>query len=263
MHKRETSKIILIAIAIMALIVVLAWMTGTSEPDILDVPETEQSEQPVPAFKAIEDITEKKKAFFAYLKPEVEKQNDYLLSLRHYLQTLQRQLAAGNSLTEDDDERLEWLAGEYRVDKDLPADAQIPKLLNKVDILPVELVLMQAANESAWGTSRFAQQGYNFFGLWCYQKGCGFVPARRNSGASHEVAKFENLSRATYTYMRNINRHDAYRELRHIRASLRRAQLPVTGLALAEGLMNYSERGAAYVNELQNMIRYNKRFITE
>ena len=63
--------------------------------------------------------------------------------------------------------------------------------------------------------------------------------------------------------MRNINRHDAYRELRHIRASLRRAQLPVTGLALAEGLMNYSERGAAYVNELQNMIRYNKGFITE
>ena len=122
---------------------------------------------------------------------------------------------------------------------------------------------MQAANESAWGTSRFAQQGYNFFGLWCYKKGCGFVPARRNSGANHEVAKFENLSRATYTYMRNINRHDAYRELRHIRASLRRAQLPVTGLALAEGLMNYSERGAAYVNELQNMIRYNKGFITE
>ena len=78
MHKRETSKIILIAIAIMALIVVLAWMTGTSEPDILDVPETEQAEQPVPDFKAIEDTTEKKKAFFAYLKPEVEKQNDYL-----------------------------------------------------------------------------------------------------------------------------------------------------------------------------------------
>lgn len=263
MHKRETSKIILIAVAIMALVVVIAWMSSTREPDILDVPESEQAEKPVPDFNAIEDTQDKKIAFFAYLKPEVDKQNDYLLSLRHYLQTLQRQISAGKGITEDDDERLEWLADEYRVDQELPADEQISRLLNKVDILPVELVLMQAANESAWGTSRFAQEGYNFFGLWCYKKGCGFVPSRRNSGANHEVAKFDNLSRATYTYMRNINRHDAYRELRHIRASLRRAQLPVTGLALAEGLMNYSERGAAYVNELQNMIRYNIGFITE
>ncbi|MDC8831111.1 glucosaminidase domain-containing protein [Alteromonas gilva] len=263
MHKRETSKIVLIAIAIMAVVVIIAWMTSTTEPDILDVPESEQAEKPVPNFKAIEDATEKKEAFFAYLKPEVEKQNNYLLSLRHYLQTLQRRLNAGNHLTEEDNERLIWLAEEYRVDEDIPAERQISDLLNKVDILPLELVLMQAANESAWGTSRFAQDGYNFYGLWCYQKGCGFVPSRRNSGASHEVAKFPNLSIATYTYMRNINRHSAYRELRHIRASLRRAQLPVTGLALAEGLMSYSERGAAYVNELQSMIRYNQELITE
>ncbi len=263
MHKRETSKIILIAIAIMAVVVIIAWMTSTQEPDILDVPESEQAQQPVPNFKAIEDSTDKKKAFFAYLKPEVEKQNNYLLSLRHYLQTLQRRMNAGNHLTEEDNERLLWLATEYRVDEDIPTEQQIAALLNKVDILPLELVLMQAANESAWGTSRFAQNGYNFYGLWCYQKGCGFVPSRRNTGASHEVAKFSNLSLATYTYMRNINRHQAYRELRHIRASLRRAQLPVTGLALAEGLMSYSERGAAYVNELQSMIRYNKELITE
>lgn len=263
MHKRETSKILVISVAIMAAIVVIAWMTSTSEPDILEVPETEQAEKPVPDFSAITDSKEKKKAFFAYIKPEVDKQNNYLLSLRLYLQTMQRKLSAGKNLTEEDNERLTWLAKEYRVDDDVPTDKQISSLLNKVDILPVELVLMQAANESAWGTSRFAQQGYNFFGLWCYKKGCGFVPSRRNSGANHEVAKFDNLSRATYTYMRNINRHAAYRELRHIRSSLRRAQLPITGLALAEGLMNYSERGAAYVNELQNMIRFNKELIPE
>lgn len=261
MHKRETSKILIISVAIMAAIVVIAWMTSTQEPDILEIPETEQAEQPVPDFMSISDTKEKKQAFFAYLKPEVEKQNNYLLSLRLYLQTMQRRISAGKNLTEDDNERLEWLAKEYRVDQDVLAEKQINALLNKVDVLPVELVLMQAANESAWGTSRFAQQGYNFFGLWCYKKGCGFVPSRRNSGANHEVAKFDNLSRATYTYMRNINRHNAYRELRHIRSSLRRAQLPISGLALAEGLMNYSERGAAYVNELQNMIRYNKGLI--
>ena len=61
--------------------------------------------------------------------------------------------------------------------------------------------------------------------------------------------------------MRNINRHYAYKELRDIRNTLRSNQLPVTGVALAEGLMNYSERGVAYVEELQAMIRYNKDYM--
>ena len=136
-------------------------------------------------------------------------------------------------------------------------------LLQKIDVLPVELVLVQAANESAWGTSRFARKGYNFFGLWCFTKGCGFVPNRRNDDASHEVAKFENLSQATYTYMRNLNRHDAYKDLREIRSRLRANQIAISGVALAEGLMKYSERGAAYVEELQNMIKYNEEFLSE
>ena len=103
----------------------------------------------------------------------------------------------------------------------------------------------------------------NFFGLWCFSKGCGFVPNRRNDGASHEVAKFDSLSRATYTYMRNLNRHDAYADLREIRSRLRANQIPITGVALAEGLMNYSERGAAYVEELQTMILFNEEFLSE
>lgn len=259
MHKRETTKIVLISTIVLAVIVAIAWYSSTREPDILDIPQTEYADEPVPDFASIENTSDKKRAFFNYLRPEVEKQNEYLLSLRHYLQTLQR----ADKLKEDDLERLEWLREEYRIDEKADAQNAIKALLIKIDILPIELVLMQAANESAWGTSRFAQEGYNFFGLWCYRKGCGFVPARRNSGASHEVAKFDDLSRATYTYMRNINRHNAYRELRHIRQSLRNAQMPVTGIALSEGLMSYSERGADYVEELQNMIRFNKEYLTE
>ena len=89
------------------------------------------------------------------------------------------------------------------------------------------------------------------------------MPSRRESGAAHEVAKFDNLSKATYTYMRNLNRHDAYSEMRKIRSTLRLNQLPLTGVALAEGLMNYSERGVAYVEELQAMIRYNSEYLEQ
>lgn len=261
MHKRETTKIVLVTVGILAVIVINAWILSSREPDILDVPETEQASEPVPDFASYDNVNERKRAFFSYLRPEVEKQNEYLLSLRHYIQTLQRKQTAGEGLSEDDEKRLAWLRKEYKVNDEVSTDTAISRLLARVDILPVELVLVQAANESAWGTSRFAQEGYNFFGLWCFREGCGFVPQRRSSGADHEVAKFDNLSRATYTYMRNINRHKAYSDLRTIRNRMRVNQLPVTGQALAEGLINYSQRGAAYVEELQAMIQFNKRFM--
>ena len=66
--------------------------------------------------------------------------------------------------------RLDALIEEYRIDPEEDLVAMIARLMRRVDIIPIELVLMQAANESAWGTSRFAQKGYNFFGLWCFKK---------------------------------------------------------------------------------------------
>ncbi|RDV24139.1 mannosyl-glycoprotein endo-beta-N-acetylglucosamidase [Alteromonas aestuariivivens] len=263
MHKRETSKIILITLGVLAVIVINAWIIVTQKPDILEVPETEQAEKPVPDFAAIKNVSEKKRAFFRYLRPEVEKQNEYLLSLRHYVQTLRRQLSSEGRLNSEDLRRVAWLSEEYKIDDEQDLDDKLQELLTKIDILPVNLVLAQAANESAWGTSRFAQKGYNFFGMWCFKRGCGFVPAQRSDGASHEVARFDNLSRATYTYLRNINRHPAYHDLRQIRATLRANQMPITGQALAEGLMNYSERGAAYVEELQSMMQFNQEYLSE
>ncbi|MFQ3192663.1 MAG: Bax protein, partial [Paraglaciecola sp.] len=100
---------------------------------------------------------------------------------------------------------------------------------------------------------------YNFFGLWCFKKGCGFVPRQRNDGAEHEVAKFRDLSHAVMTYIRNINRHYAYKELRVIRQELRQSDKPVTARALAVGLSSYSERGQEYIDELLSMLRVNKK----
>lgn len=263
MHKRETLKIVLITLGVLAVMVINALILTKREPDILEVPETPEASEPVPDFSAFDSVEDKKIAFFNYLRPEVEKQNKYLLALRNYVQTLYRKALASETLSEDDLSRLAWLEKEYRVKSEQPIKSRLLDLLKKIDILPAELVLVQAANESAWGTSRFAREGYNFFGLWCFKKGCGFVPTNRNEGAFHEVAKFNSLSRATYTYMRNLNRHEAYSDLREIRSRLRANQIPISGVALAEGLMNYSERGAAYVDELQNMIRFNQEYLTE
>jgi len=256
MHKL---KIISIAVIVLVLVLFGVYSLQPEQSVIQKIPQSESAKKPIPDFSQYEITTEKKKAFFSYLKPAVEAQNNHILVQREFIHGLRAKYISGEMITEKQMQELNWLADEYRVDADNKSlEPVFDKLLNRVDIIPVELVLVQTANESAWGTSRFARKGYNFFGLWCFKEGCGFVPKRRNDGSVHEVAKFNNLSRAMYTYMRNLNRHDAYREMRAIRKQLRNKMQPISALALTEGLTKYSERGDDYVVELKQMIRVNK-----
>ncbi len=48
------------------------------------------------------------------------------------------------------------LYDEFRMDVAETDEIMLAELLKRVDVIPEALVLMQAANESAWGTSRFA-----------------------------------------------------------------------------------------------------------
>lgn len=245
------------------LLVIMAALYPFIQPEAPEPPIIIEAKpgKPVPNFAQYDDIIAKKKAFFAYLYPVVQQQNAQLLQLRHFVLAVQQKLKNGLDLTSAQQRKLQGLMQEYRVKSSQPIMTQINLLLGRVDMIPVELVLVQAANESAWGTSRFARQGYNFFGLWCFSKGCGFVPSRRNDDASHEVAKFNNLTDAVYSYIRNLNRNRAYADLRHIRKVLRQNQQPLSGEALSNGLMRYSERGQAYINELKEMIRTNRKYI--
>jgi Bax protein len=127
-----------------------------------------------------------------------------------------------------------------------------------VDTIPASLVLAQAANESAWGTSRFARQGKNVFGIWCFRDGCGKVPNARAPGKRHEVASFDSVQDGVSYYLLLLNTHPAYAQLRSLRDEKRRVDEKPTGATLAEGLLRYSERGGAYVRELQAMIRVNQ-----
>jgi Bax protein len=144
----------------------------------------------------------------------------------------------------------------------LPTDdvvdkAYLQRLLWRVDVIPPSLVLAQAASESAWGTSRFAQDGNNFFGQWCFKRGCGFVPASRRPTANHEVKSFASIEDAVHAYFMNLNTYPSYQYLRVIRQQLRNKEQPIDGISLSEGLGSYSERGDAYIKELRTMIYKN------
>lgn len=219
--------------------------------------------KPLPDFNAITETNAKKRAFFNYLRPHVQRENSRLRNLRQQLLVLAEKKQKNQRLNINEYAFLYSLYDEFRMDVAESDPQMLQELLKRVDILPVSLVLMQAANESAWGTSRFAVEGFNFFGQWCFREGCGLVPLSRGEDQSHEVAKFDSPAQSIRSYFYNLNTFHTYESLREIRAKLRSERKPVRGEALAAGLGRYSERGDEYIAEISNMIRFNRRFLED
>ncbi|MEJ2470275.1 MAG: glucosaminidase domain-containing protein [Desulfuromonadales bacterium] len=203
------------------------------------------------------NLEAKKQSFFMGLLPMVLLANQEIRQERaQVLEILQKHRAG--QLQDDDRARLNAIMQRYELrGRPLVDHRTRSTLLRRVDTIPPSLVLAQAANESAWGTSRFARLGNNLFGEWTFKPGSGIVPEDRPSGAIYEVRKFPSLYESIRSYMKNLNTHSAYRKLRQIRERLRQSGQAVTGIALAHGLSKYSQRGAAYVTEIQAMIRQN------
>ncbi|MFC5077619.1 hypothetical protein VTH8203_03751 [Vibrio thalassae] len=222
--------------------------------------------QSKPDTSAMTDTRTKKKNFFDYLRPGVEIENARVLKERKRLLDMQTALEQ-NALDSEQIETAKRLGRLYQLEPTEVTAQWLDKMLHRVDVLPEALVLTQAANESAWGTSRFAKEANNYFGQWCYAKGCGVVPLKRSAGKTHEVAKFDSPQGSIHGYFMNVNRNRAYQKLREIRAGIRaKGQDPSTeaaALAITNGLLRYSERGEAYVKDLQAMIRHNEEFWTQ
>jgi Bax protein len=211
-----------------------------------------------PDFASISDIDEKKQQFFDFLQDYVRYENSLVSDLRLRLLSYAEIVGDGVPLSGRERQWVIDLAVIYGVEAQTTNDQGLVKeLLLSVDVIPASLVLAQAANESAWGTSRFALEGNNIFGQWCFVEGCGIIPKRRIEGATHEVKSFASIEAAIEGYFLNINSHNLYADFREERARLRRLGLSLNSIELVEGLENYSQRGANYIDEVQTLIYQN------
>ncbi|MFQ3304511.1 glucosaminidase domain-containing protein [Candidatus Njordibacter sp. Uisw_039] len=207
---------------------------------------------PLPNFSAINDVKTKKIKFFNYLNQLSNTANEKVVQIRTEIQRMNPQ-----RLTQQQAKRLNRLSKSHKIKTKVPAE-QIDLLLRKIGTVPTALVLAQAANESAWGTSRFATEGNNLFGQWCFSLGCGLVPSGRPEGANYEVRQFKNPQDSVDAYIRNLNSHGGYIGLRRIRECLINNGQTVTARALSAGLISYSSRGVDYIDDIRSMIRVNK-----
>lgn len=196
--------------------------------------------------------SEKKKKFFDFMRPIINDENSKVLELREKL-LLAKKYHNNKTMAAD-------TAKNYRVTWQ-PGKEDWVELLERVDAVALELALAQSANESAWGQSRFAKQGNNYFGQWCFKKGCGIVPARREKGKTHEVARYESVNDSVRSYIKNINTVTAYAPLRAARKNDRAAGKQPDAIAQADGLLKYSQRREAYVKEIRALIRANQKLM--
>ena len=150
---------------------------------------------------------------------------------------------------------LKQLAKKYRISGNIHESISLQQeLIKRVNGISPAMALAQAANESAWGTSRFSRQGNNLFGIWTYNEKIGIKPLRREPGKKHFVRKFSSFQESVIVYMHTLNTHAAYKKLREIRHQAVLKGKKLSGYELAKGLEKYSAKGQDYIKMIQMMI---------
>lgn len=202
--------------------------------------------------RQIEQPGERKIIFIKAVLPLVLRVNEMILQDRRILMALRRRIESGDALPEFETRWLEDKAREYGL-----AKLDLTELVRRVDIIPPSLALAQAAEESGWGTSRFAREGNAIFGQRIWHGPNGMVPGRRNEGETFKVRAYDQLIDGVMSYARNLNGHAAYDDFRRSREKQRRSGQIPRGYELALSLLSYSERGARYLVTIRKIMRVN------
>jgi uncharacterized FlgJ-related protein len=200
-------------------------------------------------------INDKKSIFFRLIGSGILQANEKIMSEREHLL---------NAINNNDIDENDWLASvavKYKVIKqesDELDNAALTELRKRVDIVPPSLAMAQAAEESGWGTSRFAIKGNSLFGQWDFS-GQGLKPEeQRTELGNYGIAAFDTPQDSIEAYMLNLNTHSAYQRMRQKRAVFRQQNKQPAGWDLAKTLDKYSERGIGYVKSLHSIMSYNK-----
>ncbi len=197
--------------------------------------------------KMIENVKKRKEFFIQIILPLILEENKNINLDRKRLFSIINK--SNNSSNEKS-----WLEKKYRQYGIPSRDLSILK--RRMDVVPVSLAIAQAAKETGWGTSRFAQQGNALFGQWTWS-GEGLKPKDAEKSQGHKVMRFNVLQASVRAYQRNINTHSSYEDFRSARAELRDLGKPLDSMILSTYLDKYAETGSEYVKVLQKIIKQN------
>ena len=179
------------------------------------------------AFKNINELdldflSKNKKDFVKTLLPLISYENQNILLERSKLETIKAFLSYNRTLSSSDLNFINRISKKYRFKSRGKHKLDVVnELLELVDVIPNSIVLAQAANESGWGTSRFATEYNALFGEYTYDFSNGVVPLLREEGEKHLVKSFDSFNKSVQSYFNNLNSHRAYKDFRDVRKIMR------------------------------------------
>ncbi len=204
----------------------------------------------------VRSAARRKAVFIKTMLPLILHINEQLRATRARVEALAVREAGGEPLAPAD---RDWLSAQYdRFDVEV---GNLEILLRRIDVVPPSLAMAQGAEESGWGSSRFALEGRALFGQRTFKKRSGIVPLQRADGKRFKVRSFDHLLDGVRSYVHNLNTHPAYAGFRVLRARLRAeagGDHGLDSLRLVEALEGYSERGEKYIETIKSIIRHNE-----
>ena len=197
--------------------------------------------------KTLGDTKKKRELFIKIILPLILNENEKIVEDRKKL----FKILGKNFNTVGERVWLKRRFKEYKIE-----DQDLAKLKMRMDIIPVSIALAQAANESGWGTSRFALEGNALFGQWTWSKK-GISPKNKDPDQNHRILQFQILKASVRAYKNNLNTHNAYQEFREARAKIKQEGKEIDGLDLTKYLKNYAAIGEKYVVIIEDIIKIN------
>jgi len=206
----------------------------------------------------LSNISGRKKEFINIVLPIIVDQNQKIISLRQRLIDSKNYLNQYKTLNQTDQNFIKNLATKYSVStKNRHKIDIINDLLISVDIIPNSIALAQAANESGWGSSRFATEYNALFGESTFDSKAGIVPFEREEGKKHLVKYFKTIDKSVESYFMNINSHFSYDKFRKLRKIFRDKDNSFNINLLADKLDAYAVDDE-YVDTIVSIIYDNK-----
>jgi len=205
-------------------------------------------------------LSEYKKDFVKTLLPLISYENQNVLLERSKLDNIKVYLDNNKTLPESDLKFLYKISKKYKLKtKNKHKYDLVKELLDLVDIIPNSIVLAQAANESGWGTSRFATEFNALFGEYTYDYSNGVVPLLREDGEKHLVKMFDSVDKSIQSYFNNLNSHYAYAGFREVRKIMREKNNFSNIKLLVDELDSYAA-DTNYIETINSIIDVNKLY---
>ena len=199
-----------------------------------------------------------KREFVKTLLPLISYENQKILFERSKIKNIKAFLDNNKTLNKYDLIFLEKISKKYRLKiTNKHKHDIVNELLDLVDIIPNSIVLAQAANESGWGTSRFAKEFNALFGEYTYDFSNGVVPLMREEGQKHLVKSFDSVDKSVQSYFNNLNSHYAYRNFREVRKIMREND-NFSNIKLLVGELESYAADKNYIKTINSIIDINK-----